>query len=87
MSRGVSVQDLSRLIAELDRYKKTHLNYYFTFVPGAGGIEFRVYDKGVVIGSVPMWNFADINEAYDAIIKEFDRCESLYRSKLHKALE
>lgn len=87
MSRGINIQDLSHLMKELDRYKKSDLNYYFTFVPGSGGVEFRVYDKGKMIGMVEVWDYGNINEAYDAIIKEFDRCESLYRSKLHKILE
>lgn len=82
----MNVLDVSRLITELQKYSKTHLNYYVTFVPG-GSYEFRVYDKGEQIGKVVLGGYPTENELYNAIIKEFDRCESIYRSKLHRILE
>ena len=84
---SVRIPDLVKLMAELDKYKKTELNYYITFVGFNGGYEFRAYDKGKPVGAIELWDFGTEDEVYNAIIKEFDRCESLYRSKLHKILE
>ena len=85
MSR-VNSTDLVAFMKELDRYKKSHLNYYLTLLTNRC-YEFRVYDSGKLIGTVPIDAYTDQDELYNAIIKEFDRCESIYRSKLYKVLK